>query len=144
MFANDVSGRNFSFLDGVRESHHNTSHHENKEIKIKQYKTIVRWHVGQFVYLLERLRAVQEGERTLLDNSMILFGSSFSDGNSHNPNNIPLLLGGRAAGRIAGGRHLASPRNTPMCNLHLAMLDGMGMPAPRFGDSTEPLRGLLG
>jgi hypothetical protein len=144
MFANDVSGRNFSFLDGVRESHHNTSHHENQQAKIDQYKTIVRWHVGQFVYLLERLRNVQEGERTLLDNSMIMCGSSFSDGNRHDPNNVPLLLGGRAGGRIAGGRHLASPRNTPLCNLYVSMLDCIGMPVPRFGDSTEPLRGLLG
>jgi hypothetical protein len=143
MFANDVSGRNFSFLDGVRESHHNTSHHENQQAKIDQYKTIVRWHVSQFVYLVKRLRLIPEGERTLLDNSMILCGSSFSDGNRHDPNNLPLLLAGRAGGRIAGGRHLASPRNTPLCNLYLAMLDCLGVPVPRFGDSTEPLRGLL-
>jgi hypothetical protein len=143
MFANDVSGRNFSFLDGVRESHHNTSHHENQQAKIDQYKTIVRWHVGQFVYLCERLQAVPEGERTLLDNAMIMCGSSFSDGNRHDPNNVPTLLGGRAGGRIVGGRHLASPRNTPLCNLYVSMLDCLGMPVPRFGDSTEPLRGLL-
>jgi hypothetical protein len=144
MFANDVSGRNFSFLDGVRESHHNTSHHENQQAKIDQYKTIVRWHVSQFVYLCERLQAVQEGERTLLDNSMIVCGSSFSDGNRHDPNNVPLLMGGRAGGRIAGGRHLASPRNTPLCNLYVSMLDCLGLPVPRFGDSSEPLRGLVG
>jgi hypothetical protein len=116
MFANDVSGRNFSFLDGVRESHHETSHHANQPAKIEQYKKIVRWHVEQFVYLLDRLRLIQEGERTLLDNSMILCGSSFSDGNRHDPNNLPILLGGKGGGRIQ---------------------------VPRFGDSTEPLRGLL-
>ncbi len=107
MFANDVSGRNFSFIDGVRESHHETSHHANQQVKIEQYKKIVRWHVGQFVYLLQRLKAIPEGERTLLDNSMIMCGSSFSDGNSHNPNNLPILLGGKGGGRIQTGHHLA-------------------------------------
>jgi hypothetical protein len=143
MFANDVSGRNFSFLEGVRESHHNTSHHANDAAKIEQYKIIVRWHVAQYVYLLDRLRSVREGERTLLDNSMIMCGSSLSDGNSHNPNNLPILLGGKGGGRIQSGRHLAFARNTPLCNLYVSMLDCMGMPVQRFGDSTEGLRGVL-
>jgi hypothetical protein len=142
MFANDVSGRNFSFLDGVRESHHETSHHANQQAKIDQYRIIVRWHVAQFVYLVERLKAIPEGERNLLDNSMIMFGSSFSDGNSHNPNNLPIILAGKGGGRIQTGRHLANSRNTPLCNLYVSMLDCMGIDMPRFGDSTEPLRGL--
>jgi hypothetical protein len=142
MFANDVSGRNFSFLDGVRESHHETSHHADKPEKIEQYKIIVRWHVEQFVYLLDRLRSIREGERTLLDNSMIMCGSSFSDGNRHDPNNLPILLGGKGGGRIQTGKHLANSRNTPLCNLYVSMLDCMGIQTPRFGDSTGPLRGL--
>src|SRR5205807_4879152 len=105
--------------------------------------TIVRWHVGQYVYLLDRLRSIQEGERTLLDNSLIMFGSSFSDGNSHNPNNLPIILGGKGGGRIRTGQHIASSRNTPLCNLYVSMLDCMGIQVPRFGDSTEALRGLL-
>jgi hypothetical protein len=143
MFANDVSGRNFSFLQGVRESHHETSHHADKPEKIEQYRIIVRWHVEQYVYLLDRLRSIREGERTLLDNSMIMCGSSFSDGNRHDPNNLPILLGGKGGGRIQTGRHLANGRNTPLCNLYVSMLDCMGIQAPRFGDSTGPLRGLL-
>jgi hypothetical protein len=143
MFANDVSGRNFSFLDGVRISHHESSHHANQQEKIDQYKTIVRWHVGQFTYLCKRLRSIQEGERNLLDNSMIMFGSSFSDGNRHDPNNLPIILGGKGGGRIQTGRHLPFVRNTPLCNLYVSMLDCMGVPTPRFGDSTEPLRGLM-
>ena len=95
MFANDVSPRNFSFLDGVKENHHSYSHHENKEAKIEAYKKITRWHVEQFAYLLTRLKGIQEGERTLLDNSMIMCGSSLSDGNKHDPNNLPILLGGQ-------------------------------------------------
>jgi hypothetical protein len=143
MFANDVSPRNFSFLEGVRENHHSSSHHANQESKINSYKIITRWHVEQFVYLLTRLRSIQEGERTLLDNSMIMCGSSLSDGNRHDPNNLPILLGGKGGGRIHSGRHLASPADTPLCNLYVAMLHCLGISVPRFGDSTEPLRGLL-
>jgi hypothetical protein len=143
MFANDVSPRNFSFLEGVKENHHGSSHHAKVESKINSYKIITRWHVEQFVYLLKRLKSVQEGERTLLDNSLIMCGSSLSDGDRHDPNNLPILLGGKGGGRIHSGQHLASPRDTPLCNLYMSILQCMGIPVPRFGDSTEPLRGLL-
>jgi hypothetical protein len=144
MFANDVSTRNFSFLDGVKDNHHGCSHHANEEKKIDAYKKITRWHVEQFTYLLTRLKGIPEGERTLLENSMILCGSSLSDGNKHDPNNLPILLGGKGGGRIQSGQHIASPKNTPLCNVYVSMLDCMGVSVPRFGDSTEPLRGLLG
>ncbi len=142
MTANDVSGKNFSFVEGVRASHHDTSHHQNEAGKIDQYKRIVRWHVEQFAYLMGKLKAVKEGESTLLDSSMILFGSSFSDGNRHDPNNLPILLGGRAGGTLQTGRHIASSKNTPLCNLYVSMLQRMGTPVERFGDSTGPLAGL--
>ncbi|MEO9590642.1 DUF1552 domain-containing protein, partial [Rhodopirellula bahusiensis] len=100
MFANDVSGRSFSFLDGVHGGHHELSHHENKEEKIAQYQLINRWHTEQFARMLRKMKAVKEGESTLLDNSMIMFGSSFSDGNRHDPDNLPLLLAGRGGGTI--------------------------------------------
>lgn len=144
LFANDVSSRSFSFLDGVKENHHSCSHHESQAAKIDAYKKITRWHVEQFAYLLTRLKGIKEGERTLLDNSMIMCGSSISDGNKHDPNNLPILLGGGGGGRIRSGRHITSPKNTPLCNLYVSMLDCMGVPTQRFGDSTEPLRGLLG
>jgi hypothetical protein len=143
MFANDVSPRSFSFLDGVTDNHHSSSHHAKKPEKIESYKIITRWHVEQFVYLLRRLQGISEGERTLLDNATILCGSSLSDGNSHNPNNLPILLGGKGGGRIRSGRHLAFPRDTPLCNLYVSLLDCQGIQVPRFGDSTEPLKGVL-
>ena len=96
----------------------------------------------QFAYLLSRLEAIREGERSLLDNSMIMCGSSISDGNRHDPDNLPILLGGSGGGRIKAGRHIASPKNTPLCNLYLSMLGSMGIDVPRFGDSTGPLQGL--
>jgi hypothetical protein len=143
MFANDVSGRNFSFLPGVSGGHHEISHHESKEEKIAQYKEITRWHVAQYAYLLERLRAIPEGEGTLLDNSMILFGSSISDGNRHDPNNLPILVAGKAGGRFRTGQHIASEKNTPLCNLYHTMINGMGVEVDGFGDSQGVMPELL-
>ena len=139
MFANDVSGRNFSFLDGVSGGHHDMSHHENKEEKISQYKEITRWHSAQLAYMLEKMRAIPEGEGNLLDNSMILFGSSISDGNRHDPNNLPLILAGGGGGAFKTGQHIQKPKNTPLCNLYLSMLNNMDVEADSFGDSTGPL-----
>jgi hypothetical protein len=89
--------------------------------------------------MLERMRAIREGDGSLLDHSMVLFGSSFSDGNRHDPNNLPILLAGRGGGDIAAGQHIASPPNTPLCNLYVSMVERMGTPVERFGDSTEAL-----
>jgi hypothetical protein len=89
------------------------------------------------------LQGIAEGERTLLDNAMIMCGSSLSDGNAHSPNNLPILLGGKGGGRINSGQHLAYSRNTPLCNLYVSMLECQGIQVPRFGDSTEPLKGVL-
>jgi hypothetical protein len=139
MFANDVSGRNFSFLDGVSGGHHELSHHENNEQKIAQYQKINRWHVQQFVNLLTKMKSIPEGEGTLLDNSMILFGSSISDGNRHDPDNLPILLGGRAGGTLDTGRHIASEGMVPLCNLYVSMLDRAGVEVESFGDSTGRL-----
>ncbi len=143
MFANDVSGRNFTgIVDGVHGGHHHISHHENDAAKIEQYRLINRWHVQQFAHVLEKMRNIKEGEKTLLDNSMILFGSSMSDGNRHDPANLPLILAGRAGGALNPGRHVASPNGTPLCNLYLSMLNRIGVNVPRFGDSTGKLAGL--
>ncbi len=142
MFANDVSGRNFSFLDGVKGGHHELSHHENNEHKIDQYQRINRWHVEQFARMLKKMQAIDEGEGTLLDNSMLMFGSSFSDGNRHDPDNLPILLAGRGGGTLSPGRHLAAKGQVPLCNLYLAMLRRNGIDLESFGDSNAELEGL--
>ena len=139
MFANDVSGRSFSFLDGVHGGHHELSHHENKEEKIAQYQLINRWHTEQFARMLRKMKGVKEGESTLLDNSMIMFGSSFSDGNRHDPDNLPLLLAGRGGGTIQPGRHIAAKGQVPVCNLYLSMAKRYGLDLERFGDSETEL-----
>ncbi|MGV3483400.1 MAG: DUF1552 domain-containing protein [Planctomycetaceae bacterium] len=142
MFANDVSGRNFSFIDGVKGGHHELSHHENNEEKIAQYQKINHWHVEQFAKMIAKMKAIKEGESTLLDNSMIMFGSSFSDGNRHDPDNLPILLAGRGGGSIRPGRHLAAEGQVPLCNLYLSMLRRNGIELESFGDSTQELADL--
>ena len=139
MFDNDVSGRNSSFLDGVKGGHHELSHHENNDGKIAQYQKINHWHVEQFARMIGKMKSIQEGEGTLLDNSMIMFGSSFSDGNRHDPDNLPILLAGRGGGTIETGRHLAAEGQVPLCNLYLAMLRRNGVELESFGDSQEEL-----
>jgi hypothetical protein len=143
MFGNAVSGVNFRFLEGVTDSHHEISHHSNNADKLRQYTLINRWHVDQYAYLLRKLRDMKEGEASVLDNSMVLFGSALSDGNSHNPHKLPLILGGRGGGRLATGQHLVYSEDTPAANLYVSMLDAFGAPVQRFGDSTGPLPGVL-
>jgi len=140
MFANDVSGKNFAgLIDGVKGAHHEFSHHEGKKEKYEAYSKIVRWHVEQLAYFLDRMKSVKEGEGTLLDHAMVMFGSSISDGNRHDPAGLPILLAGRGGGTILSGRHLAFPKGTPLCNLYTAMLERMGTAVLTFGDSREAM-----
>lgn len=140
MFANDVSGKNFgALIPGTGGSHHEFSHHQSQEQKYTPYAKINRWHCEQLAYLLDKLKSIKEGDSNVLDNSMILFGSSMSDGNRHDPKNIPVILAGKAGGKIKPGRHIASPMGTPLCNLYVSMLDRMGTPVESFGDSNAAL-----
>lgn len=142
MFGNAVSPRNFSFLPGVSQGHHETSHHEGKPEKLEQYRIISTWFMTQYAYMLERMKSIKEGNGNLLDNSMVMIGSALKDGNSHNPHNLPLVLAGKAGGTLSTGRHLVYDKDTPLCNLYLGMLRRMGVKADRIGDSTKELPGL--
>jgi hypothetical protein len=140
MFANSVANTNFAgLIDGVTGGHHELSHHQGKADAIEQYSKINRWHVDEWVYFLQRLRSTPEGDGTLLDHAAVLLGSGMSDGNQHNPDNLPILVAGRGGGKLAPGRHLASPKGTPLCNLYVSLLDCVGVPVDKFGDSTGPL-----
>lgn len=143
MFGNAVSGQNFRFLEGVTNTHHEVSHHSKDPEKLKQYHFINRWHIEQYAYLMRKLKAMNEGEGSVLDHSMVLFASALSDGNSHNPHRLPLVLGGHANGRLKAGEHRVYSEDTPAANLYMSMLDAFGTPVERFADSTGLLPGVL-
>ena len=124
---------------GVRDGFHNASHHSNERKNMEQFAVINRYHVKMLGYFLERLQATPDGDGTLLDHSLILYGSSLSDGNEHNFDPLPVVLAGGASGQLKGGRHIRHAPHTPMSNLLLAMLHKMGARVDAIGDSTEPL-----
>jgi hypothetical protein len=124
---------------GVREGFHNASHHSNERRNMDQFAVINRYHVRQLARFLEKLEATPDGDGTLLDHSLILYGSSLSDGNEHNFDPLPVILAGGASGKLEGGRHLRYAPQTPMANLLLAMLHKLGAPVGTIGDSTAPL-----
>jgi len=121
---------------GVSEGHHDLSHHGNDAAKKEKIAKINRFHMEQFAYFLTRLKSVKEGDGTLLDNCMIVYGGAIGDGNRHNHDDLPILLAGRGGGSLTPGRHLKLEKETPMTNLYLAMLERMGVKAERVGDST--------
>ncbi len=121
---------------GIRDSFHILSHHSNSEDNKARFAVLNRYHSGLFAYFLDRLKQVPDGEGTLLDHSLVLYGSGMSDGNSHNHDPLPILLAGRASGRLEGNRHVRLAERTPMSNLLLTLLDKLGAEQERFGDST--------
>jgi hypothetical protein len=138
ILAHDGSNRPYPFI-GVSDGHHDLSHHGNDEQKKAKIAKINRFHVNQFAYFLEKLKSIKEGEGTLLDNCMVVYGSGLGDGNAHNHDNLPVVLAGKGGGTIATGRHVRYPKETPMTNLYLSMLDRLGAPTERIGDSTGVL-----
>lgn len=141
VFANEGSNRSYRIID-VSEGHHDLSHHQNDQAKLTKIGQINHFHMEQFAYLLGRLRSIQEGGGTLLDNCMIVYGSGNGDGNRHNHDELPILLAGRGGNTIATGRHLRLPRETPLTNLFLSLLDRMGASVPALGDSSGRLSNL--
>ncbi len=141
MIAREGSGRPYREI-GISEGHHPLTHHRGDAQMIEKVSRINRYHVEQFAYFLGKLKSIQEGEGTLLDNVMIVYGSGLSDGNRHLHHDLPVLVSGRAAGSVRTGRHLRYPKETPMTNLYLAMLDRMNVHAELLGDSKGELEHL--
>jgi hypothetical protein len=141
MIANEGSNKPYPFI-GVNDGHHNLSHHQGDPKKHAAIREINKFHVTQLAYVLRKLKSIPEGEGSLLDNCMIVYGSALSDGNAHNSENLPVLLAGRGGGTILTGRHVRYEYETPMCNLLLSMINRVGAPTDSFGDSTGLLRGL--
>ena len=136
--AHDGSNRPYPTI-GIRDGHHDLSHHRDDEEKKKKLAQINRYHVTQFARFLDRLKSIKEGDGTLLDNCTIQYGSALSNGNAHSPENLPILVAGGGGGTLATGRHLRVDEKTPMTNLYRSMLDNVGVRTEKIGDSTGKL-----
>jgi hypothetical protein len=132
---------------GVPEAHHSISHHQNDPVKLAKAAKINAYHIQLLAYFAERLNSISDGDGTLLDHSMIMQGSGLSNSDQHSHIDLPLVVVGGGAGSLKGGRHLRFPKDTPMNNLHMALLEKVGVPVEKFGDATgrielEPLAGV--
>ncbi len=141
VYANDGSNRPYRTV-GVPEGHHDLSHHGGNKEKLAKIAKINRFHTTQYAHLLRRLKGVKEGDGTLLDQCMIVYGSGIGDGNRHNHDELPILLAGKGGGTLTPGQHVRFPRETPLMNLYLSMLDRVGVHPESLGDSTGRLKGL--
>jgi hypothetical protein len=141
MLNNDLSNMNFGFLGGIHGGQHELSHHANNADRLDQYQRVNEYHMALLARLLAKMDATSEGERTLLDNSMVLFCSSLMDGNSHDSKELPIVLAGGGGGTIQGGRvhDLRGREDRRLCRLHLALMQRMGVEVGRFGDADVPL-----
>ena len=143
VLANEGSNKPYPFIN-VSEGHHDLSHHGNKPEKKDKIRQINIFHTSQLAYLLQKLNSVQEGDGTLLDHSMVAYGSGNSDGNAHNHDDLPVVVAGGGCGTIKTGRHIRLDKETPISNLWLSLLNRMDVNAAKLGDSTGELPGLAG
>ncbi len=140
LLAHDGSNRNFP-THGVREGHHGLSHHRRDQSKIDKLARIDAFYLEQFAYFLDRMSTTKDVDgKSLLHNSMIVWGGGLSDGDRHTHNDLPIILAGQAGGEFRTGRHVDLKTDIPMNNLYLRMLEEMGAPAGRLGDSTGILK----
>ena len=138
MIGRELSGQNYPQL-GIPDGHHPLSHHQNDPAKIVKLTKINTYHVTLFSRFLEKLRSTPDGDGSLLDHVMIIYGCGMSNGNGHIPVNVPILLAGGGSGQIKGGRHLRFAEDTPLENLHLTLMDKLGVHVEKISDSTERL-----
>lgn len=141
MLANEGSNRAYREIE-IGDGHHTLSHHQNDKAKLDKISRINRYHAEQVAYVVNRLKNIPEGEGSLLDNCMIVYGAGICDGNKHNNENLPIMVAGSGGGTIRTGRHIRYPEETPLNNLFLSMMERMNVPVTSFGDSTGTLRGL--
>ncbi len=138
MLARELSGATYPETL-IRDPFHNLSHHSNDRGNMERFALLNTYHISKFAYFVLRLQETPDGDGTLLDHSLVLYGSSLSDGNQHNFSPLPIVLAGTASGQLKGGRHLQFPKDTRMSNLLAAMLNKLGVPTEKFGDGTGVL-----
>ena len=135
MYGREQTGRTYPEI-GISEPHHPLTHHQNDAEKMERCTRIQLYHVALFAAYLEKLRATPDGDGSLLDHVMLLYGGGISNSDRHTHGPLPTLLVGGGAGALKGGRHLVYPQDTPLTNLQLTLLDRLGVPAEKLGDST--------
>ena len=141
MVGREFSGRSYPEI-GAPDAHHPTSHHQGDPAKLDQLTKINTYHTTQFAYYLEKLAATRDGDGSLLDHLTLIYGAGMSDGNAHSAVNLPILLVGGGAGRLKGGRHIRYADATPLANLHVTLLNNLGIRMERLADSTGELHEL--
>ena len=139
MLSREVSSRAYPEI-GVPDAHHGCSHHQNDPVKLEKLAKINTFHIEQFAYFVDKLQSIPDGDGTLLDHSMLIYGSGISDGNIHFHMDLPTVVVGGGGGRLKGGRHLRYENDTPVTNLYVSVLDKLGVPVESFGDSTGQLQ----
>lgn len=143
-FMLDNAGGNRRYTEiGVKDAHHSMSHHRDREETVAKLQKIDHYLIEQFTYFLDKLESIKDGNGSLLDQSMVLYGSGLSDGNRHRHHDLPILLAGSGGGKIETGRYIKMENETPMGNLFLSMLDVMGTPIDSIGDSNGRLKTLV-
>ncbi len=141
VFADEGSNRSYRFM-GVPEGHHDLSHHGGDPLKLEKVRQINRFHMSEYARFLKRLQSIKEGDGTLLDHAILVYGSGNSDGNAHNHDNLPVVLAGRGRGTLKTGRHVRYPRETPLASPYVSLLERMEVPVKSFADSKGPLPSL--
>ena len=135
MIGREISSRPYPEI-GIPDSHHPLSHHENDPRRIDDLGKVNLYHMEQFSHFVEELSTTPDGDGSLLDQSLLVYGAGISDSNTHFHDNLPIALVGGSAAGLKGGRHIRYPDDTPVTNLWMSLLDKMGVPAEQLGDST--------
>lgn len=141
MTCHEFSGQTFPEA-GVPDAHHAISHHQGNPASLAKLAKIDAFKMSLFAYFIEKLRSTPDGDGSLLDHSTIIYGAGMSDGNAHDPKNLPVLLLGGGCGTLNGGRHIRYSQGTPLANLHVTLLDKLGVPIEKIGDSNGMLTDL--
>jgi Protein of unknown function (DUF1552). len=142
MFANEGSNRSYPMIN-IAEGHHELSHHGRAAEKQAKIRQINRFHLEQLAYIVNKMQNTREGNGTLLDNTLLVYGGGISDGDRHNHNDLPIVVLGKGGGAVKSGRHIRYPDGTPMTNLFVSMFDRVGVPVEKIGDSTGKLAQLF-
>jgi hypothetical protein len=143
MFGISQTTQSLNFIKGMNGTHHGVSHHRNIPQNLERYNTLNTWYTTELSKFIAKLKSVNEGNGTLLDNSIVMFGSSMKDGNLHVSKDLPLVMFGKGGGKLQTGRHVRCQKGTPLGSLNLTMLKKFGVESEKFGNSKGAISELL-